>query len=64
MPQHDRVIGRRQRQTELPGTAGVDLHYTLGNNLNLEMDYGQQLRRAPGYTSRGGEFDISLTVSF
>lgn len=45
-------------------SAGVDLHYTLGNNLSMEMDYGQQLRRAPGYTSRGGEFDISLTVSF
>jgi hemolysin activation/secretion protein len=43
---------------------GVDLHYVVGTNLSMEMDYGQQLRRAPGYTSRGGEFDISVIVSF
>ncbi|MGC8542009.1 MAG: ShlB/FhaC/HecB family hemolysin secretion/activation protein [Phycisphaerae bacterium] len=45
-------------------SAGVDLHYAVGNSVNVEMDYGQQLRRAPGYSSRGGEFDISVTVSF
>ena len=44
--------------------AGVDVHYDVGNNVSVEMDYGQQLRRAPGYTSRGGEFDISVVVSF
>lgn len=45
-------------------SAGVDLHYAVGNSVSVEMDYGQQLRRAPGYSSRGGEFDISVTVSF
>ena len=45
-------------------SAGVEMNYVLGNNLSIDMDYGQQLRRAPGATNKGGQFDIAISVGF
>ena len=45
-------------------SAGVEITYNLRNNLSIDMDYGQQLRRAPGATNKGGEFDIAVVVGF
>ncbi len=45
-------------------SVGAAVYYNLGRNLSVDMDYGQQLRKAPGSTRRGGEFDVAITLSF
>ncbi len=45
-------------------SVGVEMTYVLRNNLSIAMGYGQQLRRAPGATNKGDQFDIAIALGF
>ncbi len=45
-------------------STGVNLHATLGRYVDLRVDTGWQLRRAPGAEGRAALADIALTIGF
>jgi len=45
-------------------SAGVDLHASLGRDVNLSFDIGWQLRPPPGTAKRGGFTDLSVLVGY
>jgi hemolysin activation/secretion protein len=45
-------------------SVGAGAHYAIDRFLDLRFEYGQQLRRAPGATSRGGEAFFSAVVGY
>jgi hemolysin activation/secretion protein len=44
-------------------SVGADLRYVWGRYVNLHVDYGLQLRQAPGI-NRGGRIDVVLNLSY
>ena len=56
-------------QTNLPKSAklqsaGFGMRYTIGRNVDLRMDYGWQLEKAPGATKLGHLANIAVTLAY
>jgi len=45
-------------------SVGLDLHTSIGDNLDLSFDTGYKLNEVPGVDGRGGFADVALTVGF
>lgn len=62
-------IAYKNAQQNLPGNTTLDsvgfgLNYSIGRYLDARFDYGWQLAKAPGATSRGGLANVSITMAY